>query len=82
MEFLKEATNFVTALGILLVAILQVWSRVTMKSMAKDLRTVELATNSMKDQLVAKTESEALARGGIEERARADIRDKKERGET
>lgn len=38
---------------------------------------VQHATNSMKDQLVAKTEAEALARGGVEERQRADVREEK-----
>jgi hypothetical protein len=37
---------------------------------------VHLATNSMKDDLVKKTEEEALARGGSEERARADAQRK------
>lgn len=34
---------------------------------------VHIATNSMKDQLVLKTEQEALARGGVEERNRANV---------
>lgn len=34
---------------------------------------VHIATNSMKDQLVAKTEQEALARGGVVERNRANM---------
>ena len=46
-----------------------------LETVAADVRKVELATNSMKDQLVQKTEAEALARGGVEERARADQRD-------
>lgn len=40
---------------------------------AADVRKVELATNSMKDQLVARAEAEGLARGGTQERARADL---------
>lgn len=40
-----------------------------------DIHRVEKATNSMKDALVAKTEEEGVARGGMEERARADARD-------
>lgn len=35
---------------------------------------VHVATNSMKDALVLSTEKEALLRGGVEERARADER--------
>lgn len=38
----------------------------------KDVHKIELATNSMKDALVLATEKEALARGGKEERDRAD----------
>ena len=39
---------------------------------ADKVEQVHLATNSLQDKLVAKTEQEALQRGGIEERARAD----------
>ncbi len=35
---------------------------------------VHKATNSLTDRLVAKTEKEALVRGGVEERARAEER--------
>ena len=37
--------------------------------------------NSMKDQLVLTTEKEALARGGVEERARAEKRNEDKRNE-
>lgn len=37
---------------------------------------IHKSTNSMKDALVKTTEKEALARGGVEERARADEREK------
>lgn len=43
-------------------------------TIATDVRKVELATNSMKDQLVLKTEAEGLARGANEERQRADAK--------
>ncbi len=76
---IKDITELISAIGIVLVSILQILQQLKLQTVARDVHTIELATNSMKDQLIEKTESEALARGGIEERARADIRDKKER---
>ncbi len=43
-------------------------------AMGENVQKIETATNNMKDQLVLKTEAEALSRGGVEERARADER--------
>ncbi len=43
-------------------------------AVAENVQAVHLATNSLTDRLVAKTEAEALVRGGVEERARADTR--------
>ncbi len=79
MEVIKDITALVTAIGVVLVTVLQIVQQFKLKTMAKELHTVEINTNHMKDQLMAKTESEALARGGVEERARAEIR-AKERG--
>ncbi len=79
MEVIKDITALVTAIGIVLVSVLQVLQQLKLRDVASDVLKIEIATNSMKDQLMAKTESEALARGGIEERARAEIR-AKERG--
>ncbi len=45
-----------------------------LEKVAEKVEEVHKATNSMKDQLVLKTEAEALARGGVEERARAEQR--------
>lgn len=39
---------------------------------AEKVEVVRHATNSLTEQLVAKTEAEALSRGGVEERRRAD----------
>lgn len=45
-------------------------------SVVVQVEEVHKATNSMKDELVKKTEAEGIARGGIEERARAEERAK------
>ncbi len=47
---------------------------VKLNTIQGNVQKIETATNSMKDALVEKTEQEALARGGIEERARADAK--------
>lgn len=47
----------------------------------ENVEVVRHATNSLTEQLVAKTEKEALARGGVEERARADARHESSSGE-
>ncbi len=58
-------------------AIAVLWFR--MKGVKDDVQKIEKATNSMKDALVLATEKEALVRGGVEERARADAKlEKKE----
>lgn len=44
------------------------------KAVVKQVEEVHKATNSLTDRLVEKTEREALARGGVEERARAEAR--------
>lgn len=41
---------------------------------------IEKHTNSLTEQLVQKTEDAGIARGGMEERARADARDAKKEG--
>lgn len=46
--------------------------------MAAKVEVVHKATNSLTDKLIASTEAEALARGGVEERARAEGREKDE----
>ncbi len=53
-----------------------------LNTVISDIHKVELATNSMKDQLVAATEKEALARGGHEERVRVqDLKEKEKEKE-
>lgn len=47
-----------------------------LQHMAAKLDAVHRATNGMREELVAKTEREALARGGREERERADAEHK------
>lgn len=54
----------------------------TLQTVVEDVKKIEVATNSMKDKLVAKTEAEALARGGVEERSRADARADAKESET
>lgn len=48
--------------------------REEVKTVKDNVQKIEVATNSMKDALIISTEKEALARGGVEERARADKR--------
>lgn len=43
--------------------------------LAKGIEEIHKTTNSMKDELVKVTSEEGLARGGMEERARADARE-------
>lgn len=59
------------AVGALIVAVI---TALKTNQAAKDIRKVEIATNSMKDALVAVTGAEAFARGANEERQRADHR--------
>jgi hypothetical protein len=64
----------VTGLTSLISAVAAAIVLVKQAAMKKDIRTIEQATNSMKDALVAKAGAEGVARGGMEERARADDR--------
>lgn len=49
-------------------------TREEIKTVGTEVKEIHHATNSMKDALVEATEKEALARGGVEERKRADER--------
>lgn len=71
---LKDYSYF---LGGIIVLVLQYLNNRKMNTVSTDIRKVEVATNSMKDQLVLKTEQEALSRGGVQERERADVRQEK-----
>lgn len=68
----SELKDFSIFVGGIVVLVLQYLNNRKMSNVQTDVRKVELATNSMKDQLVLKTEQEALARGGVQERQRAD----------
>ena len=50
------------------------------KDVAAKVEEVHKATNSLTDRLVEATEKEALARGGVEERARAEERARRDNG--
>jgi hypothetical protein len=47
-----------------------------LETVVEKVEEIHKATNSMKDELVRKTEAEALARGGFEERERAEAKTK------
>jgi hypothetical protein len=68
--------------GFLGVVVLAWINRRQIAPIKENVQKVEKATNSMKDALVLATEKEALARGGIEERARADAKKEKEHGKS
>lgn len=69
-----ELKDFSIFVGGIIVMVLQYLNNRRMNKVQMDVHRVEIATNSMKDQLVQKTEQEALARGGVQERQRADDR--------
>lgn len=75
-----ELKDFSIFVGGIIVMVLQYLNNRRMNKVQTDVHRVEIATNSMKDQLVLKTEAEALARGGIEERQRADDKVEKSGG--
>ena len=66
----------ITALGIVIVAIYQIWANMTLKRMAlslkqvkEDVHKVEVATNSMKDALVKAAGEAGMAEGEAKGRA-------------
>ena len=66
----------ITALGIVIVAIYQIWANMTLKRMAlslkqvkEDVHKVEVATNSMKDALVKAAGEVGMAEGEAKGRA-------------
>lgn len=54
------------------IAYKQIQLGIKVGDVAEKVEVVRHATNSLTEQLVAKTEAEALSRGGVEERRRAD----------
>lgn len=71
-------TGVINAVMIYLMAKLKLEQDKMLRSqdqLSKDVEVVKHATNSLTDRLVQSTEKEALVRGGVEERARADDRD-------
>lgn len=77
--FWEGATAFVLAI----IGALQIWERISrrhaeaeqlkeLKAVAEKVEVVHHATNSLVDRLVEKTEKEGIARGTVDERARAE----------
>ena len=60
---IAETAAFATGIGVLLNAIATVFSLIQSIRNGRKIEDVHLATNSMKDALVATTDKEAFARG-------------------